>query len=162
MAKSQNFKQVVVREDAKTSLRSAKIHPLQLAHGVKISGLAHLEYPYHDRAMFDEWIKMLEVEKPGVVFLQGAIVSEVAFRSLDCFNKEDNYLHDHPEVPEVEEALEAGLYEDTVFHLAKREGKCLRTHREGNRWTGCLDSLLDPPVHGQRGATDGNDSVHQA
>jgi len=118
MPKSTKFKKVVVREDAKTSLRAAKIHPLTLKHGQKIVAAAHLYFPYHDRSMFETWLKFLEEQKPAVVLLLGGIVSEDAFKAL--WEDEDNYLHDYPEVPEVQEAKEAGLFEDRVMTLANR------------------------------------------
>jgi len=118
MPKSTSFKKVVVKEDAKTNMRAAKIHPLRLAHGQKIVAAGHLYFPYHDRSMFETWLKFLEEQKPAVVLLLGGIVSEDAFKAL--WEDEDNYLHDYPEVPEVAEAKEAGLFEDRVMALADR------------------------------------------
>jgi len=116
MAKSTNFKRVVVKEDPKTSLRAAKIHPMRLADGRKIVALGHMFWPYHDRSMFETILQYLRDEKPDVVFLLGGMVSESAFKSL--WDQEDIYLHDYPEVPEVLEAQEAGLFEDRIQCLA--------------------------------------------
>src|SRR5580700_10211998 len=118
MAKGTSFKRVVVKEDAKTNMRAAKIHPLQLANGQKIVALGHLFYPYHDRSLFETVLQYLEEVKPDVVILLGGIVAEDAFKSL--WDVEDNYLHDYPEVAEVEEARDAGGFEARVRALAAR------------------------------------------
>jgi len=118
MAKSTSFKRVVVKEDAKTNMRAAKIHPMRLANGQKIVALGHLYYPYHDRSLFELVLQYLRDEKPDVVLLLGGIVAEDAFKSL--WDVEDNYLHDYPEVPEVEEAKAAGGFEDRIRALADR------------------------------------------
>jgi len=128
MAKNTPFKGVVVKEDSKTSLRSAKIHPLTLANGMRIVALGHIYYPYHDRSLVEQVIQYLRDTKPDVVLLMGGIVSEDAFRSLT--DTEDNYLHDVPEVPEVLAAQKAGLFEDQVLALGKTCGDFVKSIQE--------------------------------
>jgi len=128
MAKNTPFKGVVVKEDSKTSLRSAKIHPLTLQDGMRIVALGHLYFPYHDRSVFEQVLQYLRDTRPEVVMLMGGIVSEDAFRSLA--DTEDNYLHDTPEVPEVIAAREAGSFEDQVLALGKTCGDFVKSIQE--------------------------------
>lgn len=118
MPKSTKFKSVVVKEDPKTSLRAAKIHPLRLKNGAKVAAIGHLYWPYHDRNFFDLFLQYCRDEKPDVVLLLGGIFSESAWKSL--WENEDNYVHDYPEVPEVVEARSAGIFEDRVRALCDR------------------------------------------
>jgi len=119
MAKATQYKRVTVKEDPKTTLRSAKIHPLQLDHGKKIVALGYMYYPYHDRAMFELVLDYLRDEKPDVVLLMGGMVSEDAFKAA-WDDEQGNLLHDTPEVREVLEAKDAGMFEDRIKHLADR------------------------------------------
>jgi len=125
MAKNTPYKGVVVKEDSKTSLRSAKIHPLTLQNGMRIVALGHIYYPYHDRSLVEQVLQYLRDTKPEVVLLMGGIVSEDAFRSLT--DTEDNYLHDHPEVPEVLEAQQAGSFEEQVLALGATCGNFVKS-----------------------------------
>jgi len=125
MAKNTAFKGVVVKEDSKTSLKAAGIHPMTLADGTKIVALAHLYYPYHDRSLVDVVMKYLRETKPELVFLLGGIVAEDAFRTL--VDEEINFLHDQPEVPEVVAAQHAGLFEEQVIALGKTCGDFIKS-----------------------------------
>jgi hypothetical protein len=118
MAKSTTFKRVTVKEDAKTTLEAAGIHPLTLPDGAKAVALAGVNYPYHDRPLFDKVCDALAQIKPDVIFLLGCAVAEEAFKST--WDQEDNILHKFKEVPEVVEATEAGIFDDRIMTLADR------------------------------------------
>lgn len=125
MAKNTNFKQVVVKEDAKTSLAEAGVYQLEVGTGQKIVALAHLYFPDHDRALFEQVLSYLRDTKPDVVFLLGGIVNEEAFKSL--VEVEENYLHEAYAAPEVILARQAGLFENQVLALGKSCGEFVRS-----------------------------------
>lgn len=130
MAKGTSFKRVVVKEDSKTNLRAAKVHPVTLPNGSKVVVLGHLYYPYHDRSLVERVLQYLRDTKPDLVILAGGIVSEEAFKSL--YDEEDNYLHDFDEVPEVAEAKNQGLFEDMVLALGKTCGDFVKQFAEAS------------------------------
>src|SRR5690242_19642345 len=117
MSKSTSFKRVVVKEDPKTTLHEAGIYKMTLKDGMRVVALAHMYFPHHDRSMLEQVLQYLRDNKPELVILLGGIVDEEA---LMAFNEdEENYLHDYPHAPEVEEAMEAGGFEEQVLKMGE-------------------------------------------
>ncbi len=124
MSKSTSFKQVVVKEDPKTSLYEAGIFDLGLTSGARIVALGHLFYPDHDRSMVAQVLKYIGSAKPKLVLLLGGILNEEAFKSLT--DSTTNYLHCYPDQPEVGKARDARTFEKQVLTLGKACGRFIR------------------------------------
>ncbi len=130
MSKSTSFKRVVVKEDPKTSLHEAGIYKMTLKDGMRVVALAHMYFPHHDRSMLEQVLQYLRDNKPELVILLGGIVDEEAFKAFN--EDEENYLHDYPHAPEVEEAMEAGGFEEQVLKMGELCGKFIERFQEAS------------------------------
>lgn len=130
MSKSTQFKSVVVKEDPKTSLAESGIYDLTLPDGARVVALGHAFFPNHDRSLHQLVLQYLRDAKPAVVLLLGGMVDENAFRSLA--DDEENYLHDFPDAPEVDEARQEGSFEKQVLALGESCGDFIRSFAQAS------------------------------
>jgi len=133
MAKSTSYKSVVVKEDPKTSLAEAGIHPLTLANGMRVAVFGHAYFPNHDRNLHEMILQYLRDTRPEAVILLGGMIDENAFK--DIIEMEDNYLHEFPDAPEVSEAREAGGFEEQILSLGKACGDYIKSFQEASGGT---------------------------
>lgn len=133
MAKSTAFKSVVVKEDPKTSLVEAGIHPVTLKDGMRVVAFGHAYFPNHDRSLHELILQYLRDTRPALVLLQGGMIDEDAFK--DLMEQEDNYLHEFPDAPEVAEARQAGVFEDQILSLGKACGDYIKSFAEASGGT---------------------------
>lgn len=131
MANNTQYKGIVVKEDAKTSLREAGINTLRLENGMRVVAIGHAYFPNHDRSLHALLLQYLRDLRPDAVILLGGMVDEGAFRSL--VDEEDNYLHEFADAPEVEAARSSeGGFEDKVLALGKSCGDFIRSFADAS------------------------------
>jgi hypothetical protein len=133
MSKSTSYKSVVVKEDPKTSLVEAGIHPLTLANGMRAVAVGHAYFPNHDRNIHKMFLQYLRDTKPAVVLLLGSMIDENAFKELT--EQEDNYLHEYEDAPEVITARQSGGFEAQVLSLGKACGDYIKSFAEASGGT---------------------------
>lgn len=130
MAKSTTYKSVVVKEDPKTSLVEAGIHPLTLADGMRVVALGHAFFPNHDRNLHEVILRYLRDTRPEAVLLLGGMIDENAFK--DLIDQEDNYLHEYEDAPEVAAARVAGSFEKQILSLGKACGEYIKSFADAS------------------------------
>jgi hypothetical protein len=131
MANNTQYKGIVVKEDAKTSLKEAGVNTLRLENGMRVVALGHAYFPNHDRSLHALLLQYLRDTQPDAVILLGGMVDEGAFRSL--VDEEDNYLHEFADAPEVDaaRAVEGG-FEEKVLALGKSCGDFIRSFADAS------------------------------
>jgi len=130
MAKSTSFKSVVVKEDPKTSLAEAGIHPMTLVNGMRVAVFGHAYFPNHDRNLHEMILQYLRDTRPEAVILLGGMIDENAFK--DLIEMEDNYLHEFEDAPEVAKARQAGGFEEQILSLGKDCGDYIKSFAEAS------------------------------
>ncbi len=130
MSKSTSYKSVVVKEDPKTSLVEAGIHPLTLSNGMRAVAVSHAYFPNHDRNIHKMFLQYLRDTKPAVVLLLGGMIDENAFKEL--IEQEDNYLHEYEDAPEIATARLAGGFEAQILSLGKACGEYIKSFADAS------------------------------
>lgn len=133
MAKSTTYKSVVVKEDPKTSLVEAGIHPLTLADGMRIVAFGHAYFPNHDRNLHELILQYLRDTRPEAILLLGGMIDENAF--MDLIEMEDNYLHETEDAPELAAARQAGGFEAQLISLGRACGDYVKSFAEASGGT---------------------------